>query len=274
MVMKKGGVILKDNNVEAYTDALDGYADRVLCMALDIGDTLMRCGAEVHRVEDTVERICRAYGAAHVEIFAIQTLIISAVRMPDGEYSSQIRRIGPAENDMFRLELFNDISRRICKETPSLSKVEDMIRNAKKRRPYPAWLIYAGAALATSSFTVFFGGTWRDAIVAFVIGIVMTLIDRVPFKHMNIFAKIAIQSFAAGLLACASVAIGIGDNVGEIMIGTIMISIPGLAFGVAIRDLFYGDFLAGTLKLVQSCLVTLMIAFGYLLSMYVFRGVI
>ena len=33
-----------------------------LTLALDIGERLLVCGAEVSRVEDTITRICRAYG--------------------------------------------------------------------------------------------------------------------------------------------------------------------------------------------------------------------
>ncbi len=44
----------------------ESYADIVLCTALDIGEHLLKNGAEVSRVEDTIERICFAYGAAHV----------------------------------------------------------------------------------------------------------------------------------------------------------------------------------------------------------------
>ena len=59
-----------------------------------------------------------------------------------------------------------------------------------------------------------------------------------------------------------------------IMIGTIMLLIPGVSFGTAFRDLMCGDFIAGTLKTVQCILAALMIAAGYLLSMFVMGGVI
>ena len=62
----------------------EDYADIVLCTALDIGEHLLKNGAEVSRVEDTIERICFAYGAARVEAFAITTLIVASVRMQNG----------------------------------------------------------------------------------------------------------------------------------------------------------------------------------------------
>ena len=35
----------------------------ILSLALDIGERMLKSGAEVARVEDTVSRICQAYGA-------------------------------------------------------------------------------------------------------------------------------------------------------------------------------------------------------------------
>ena len=57
-------------------------AGSVLAIALDVGAELLRAGGEIHRVEDTVTRICRAYGAEAVEVFAITSLITAEVRMP------------------------------------------------------------------------------------------------------------------------------------------------------------------------------------------------
>ena len=37
-------------------------ASQVLSLAMDIGKSMIRCGAEINRVEETVMRICRAYG--------------------------------------------------------------------------------------------------------------------------------------------------------------------------------------------------------------------
>lgn len=245
----------------------------MLCLALDVGEGMLKNGAEIHRVEDTVERLCHAYGAVHTEIFAIPSMIIAAVRMEDGSYSSQIRRVKSSRNNMFAVEQFNKISRKACSETPELWKLDEMIRKAKEKKPYPYWLVVCGAGLATGAFALFFGGTWRDAIVAAIIGAVMCFGEILPGTVINDFAKIVIQSFGAGVLAHLFVLSGIGQNVDKIMMGTIMYSIPGLATGIAFRDLLYGDYIAGSLKIIQSCLTALMIALGYFLSMLVFSGV-
>lgn len=249
-------------------------ANYLLCLALDVGEGMLKNGGEISRVENTVERICFAYGAEHVEVFTIPSLIIAAIRLPDGAYSSQIRRVIRTENHLYRLELFNEISRRICRDTPPLSEVDEMIRQVKAKRSYPQWLRFLLSGVAVAAFTVYFDGGWRDAMVAFFIGLAILSIDRIPFRHVNQLAKTALQSFIGGMLACLSVAVGIGQNAPIIMIGTIMLLVPGLFLGTALRDLLSGDILAGTLKTVQCILTALMIAAGYLLSMMLMGGVL
>ena len=42
---------------------------------LDMGALLLDCGAEISRVEETLMRMGRAYGARHVDAFAITSII-------------------------------------------------------------------------------------------------------------------------------------------------------------------------------------------------------
>ncbi|MBR4012861.1 MAG: threonine/serine exporter family protein [Clostridia bacterium] len=248
-------------------------ADTLLRIALDVGEGMLKSGGEINRVESTIEIIRKAYGAEHVEIFAIPSVLIGAIRMKNGEYSSQVRRIDGTENHLYRLELFNAISRKICREKPSFEIVDQMIYEAKHRKSYPMFIRAIAAAIAAGVFALFFGGTIKDGLVAAIIGVVIFLIDIIPMGQINKLAKTVIQSFIGGGLACLFVKIGVGDDIGMIMIGTIMLLIPGVSFGTAFRDLMCGDFLAGTLKTVQCILAALMIAAGYLLSMFVMGGI-
>ena len=89
-------------------------ADLLLRTALDVAVQTLRAGGEIHSVEETVERICYAHGAVHVEVFAITSVVVASIRMADGSYSSQNRRVQSSENHMTRLSRLNDISRRLA----------------------------------------------------------------------------------------------------------------------------------------------------------------
>ena len=64
-------------NVLNSTSNSNSPVDNLVRIALDIGEGLQKSGAEIHRVEDAIEHICNAYGAAHVEVFSIQSLIVT-----------------------------------------------------------------------------------------------------------------------------------------------------------------------------------------------------
>ena len=58
-----------------------------------------------------------------------------------------------------------------------------------------------------------------------------------------------------------------------IMIGTIMLLIPGLSFGNAVRDMLFGDTVSGLIQLVQAVLLAVTVAFGFAVAMMIFGGV-
>ena len=244
----------------------DNFVEYMLCLALDVGEAMLKNGGEISRVEDTIERICRAYGAVHVEVFTIISVINAAVRMPDGSYSSQLRRIKATGTNLGMLEKFNALSRKICKEKPSLDDFDRELHSHKKHRYYLPVILYLASAVAAGGFAMFFGGSIKDGAIAFLIGAIVQLIDSKAPKRVNVMAKTVISAFITSLLAILSAHFGISDSPDYVIMGVIMLLVPGVAFGTAMRDLLYGDLLAGSLKTLQATLIALMIAFGYMIS--------
>ena len=64
-----------------------------LTCALDAGELLLAYGAEVSRVEDTIQRLEHVCGFEQVDVFTITSSIVATVRLPDGEALTQSRRI-------------------------------------------------------------------------------------------------------------------------------------------------------------------------------------
>ena len=251
----------------------EGYkqnsTDYLLCLALDVGEGLLKNGAEVARVEDTVERICRAYGAVHVEVFCIISVVNAAIRMPDGSYSSQIRRVKNISNNFNKIERLNSLSREVCMQKPELEIFDDKLHKLKAEKTYPGYVHILAHGVAAGGFALFFGGDYKDAIIAFFIGLIIALIDRYSPARMTGIAKTVVSSFISSVIAVLSVRFGVGSNEDVIIIAFIMLLVPGVAFGTAMRDLFCGDLAAGSLKILQAFLLALMIAFGYTMAMLI-----
>ena len=244
----------------------DHTANDILRIAMDVGEGLLKSGGEIRRVETTIEKICLAYGAVHVEVFSIQSLIIASVRMADGGYSSQTRRISDVSNHMLCLEAYNGLSRKICAERPDIEWIDREITSIKAKRRYPLWATLLGNVFASGGFAIMFGGSLRDAIAASLIGLIIGVLEHLGIFNFNKLTNTLFLSFISGLLTCLSVIVGIGESMDTIAIGTIMLLVPGLLLGNAMRDLLSGDTLTGTLKTVQSCITAIMIASGYSLA--------
>ncbi len=246
----------------------ESYADIVLCTALDIGEHLLKNGAEVSRVEDTIERICFAYGAAHVESFAITTLIVASVRMKDGEFSEQMRHVKSSTMNLYRVEKLNNISREICQDHISIAEARAKIEKYKRSRPYPEYIQILGQISVVFGFTLFFGGNWRDGVAAGMIALAVALVSLIdlPFNKGNL--QVIVRSFVAGALSELSVNIGFAQNLDCVLIGTIMMLIPGLALGTAVYDMFNGNLISGMMRALQCLVVAVFIALGYAAALW------
>ncbi len=271
LISPPGEVMRASLAASAKDESVPTDAATVLAIALDVGAEILRCGGEIHRVEDTVTRICRAYGAEGVEVFAITSLITAEVRMPDGSHANRTRRVMTSYNHLARLEACNALSRTICRTPVSAAEVHRRLTDICRYRPVPEWLCYLGGMLATGAFAIFFGGTLWDGLAAAVIGLILTLFARLRPLRINNMVKALVSSFAGGILSVLCVVIGFGSNVDKIIIGTIMLEVPGLSFGNALRDLLCGDTLAGTMRFIQAVLQALMIALGYMAALVLFN---
>lgn len=246
----------------------ESYADIVLCTALDVGEHLLKNGAEVSRVEDTIERICFAYGAAHVESFSITTLIVASVRMQDGTFSEQMRHVKTSVMNLHRVEMLNNISRKICIDHIQISEAREMIEKYKRSKPYPEAVQILGQVLVVFGFTLFFGGTWLDSLAAGIIALIVAIVSKIdlPFNKGNL--QVIVRSFVAGALSEISVNIGFAQNIDCVLIGTIMMLIPGLALGTAVYDMFNGNLISGMMRALQCLVVAIFIAIGYAAALW------
>mgnify|MGYP000898706195 CR=1 FL=1 len=60
---------------------------------LDMGDALLNSGAEIFRVEDTLNRMGYACGAAQMNVFVITSSIVITMEFPGEGARTQTRRI-------------------------------------------------------------------------------------------------------------------------------------------------------------------------------------
>ncbi len=237
--------------------------DKMLSLAIQIASGMLESGADIHRVEDTLDRICRAYGAKEVQAFSIPSLVAATVTMSDGYHKTELYRVVSIANRYDQLERLNALSRRICARPIPLAELEEAVKVAKIPERRPRWLLLLCGIVAAAAFTLFFGGDWRDALAVLPVGAVLTAMDIWKAPRLNALAHTVLSSVVAGLLCLLTAQIGLACHMDKVMIGGIMLMIPGLAFGASIRELLCGDIIAGTLRMIQALLTAVCIAAGF-----------
>ena len=112
-----------------------------------------------------------------------------------------------------------------------------------------------------------------DAVISALIGVCISLVVLFAEKLTlnRIFEKF-ISSFMVTALAYLFLKLGAIANVDKVIIGNIMVLIPGIGLTNALRDLFTGDSIAGLLRSVECILIALAIGAGYFLFAWMIGG--
>ena len=244
-------------------------ANEYLYQVLEIGQYMLQSGGEVSRVEDSIRRLCLAYGAERADVFTITSSIVVTIYSRQFGALTQTRRVLGQQYDLHRLELLNQLSRRICAEKLG---VEDMRRglDAIQAAPQYSFLVQLFTyALISASFTLFFGGSALDALASGVIGVALKCLDRlIRSTEANALLSALLCSCLGGLLAGLAVRLGLGDSADLISIGNIMLLIPGIAMTNSLRDMFSGNTISGMMRFIESLLLAMVIAFGFALALF------
>ena len=75
---------------------------QLLNAAVDVGYMLLANGAEIYRVEESIQRILYAYDAKNADVFAIPSCIIVSINDRDNEAITKIRRLYSRDTNFAR----------------------------------------------------------------------------------------------------------------------------------------------------------------------------
>lgn len=247
--------------------------EQLLTCALDIGEQMLISGAEIGRVEDSVRLICSSYGCVRTDVFTITSSIVVSIEDETRKFYTQTRRITGTKTNLTRLDQLNELSREICRKTPSYAYVQSRLGIIGEMRTYPLWLQILSSAMIGGAFAIFFGGSLADGLAAAPLGALMCLSTHLLQKaRMNQIFVNVVAAFILSVAAIIAVRLGLGQDANKIIIGNIMLLIPGIALTNSIRDMISGDIMSGMLRFFDAILVAAAIAAGYILAARLLGG--
>lgn len=235
----------------------------LLDITTELGYELAMSGAETFRVEESITRICAAYGV-NAEVFAIPNCLTVSLETEDQKPMTRMRRIGHHGTDLDAVERYNSLSRKLCAEKPEPNIAKKWLHEAiADRRQFPLWIYLLGNILTASGFTLAYYGSITDTICAGLCGLFIGLINYFLGRmKVNMFFSTIASAFAMGLIAYTAGSFGLLVNTDGVVISSLMLLVPGLLFTNALRDIIYGDTNSGINRIVQVLLIGVAIALG------------
>ena len=235
----------------------------LLELAADLGYRLAMNGAETFRVEESMTFLLKAYGLKP-EAYVIPNCLTVSIETPEGKPMTRMRRIGFHGNDLDSVERYSSLSRRICAQKPDPAEAVQWLHQTDAQRiSYRVPIHLLGSFLGAGGFAVFFGAGLTDALLSGLCGILVEAVGLASDKFkVNQFFRTTISAFLLAFSAYLLSDWGLCKDSGSVIIGALMLLVPGLLFTNAMRDIIYGDTNSGINRIVQVFLIAIAIALG------------
>ncbi len=249
-------------------------AKDLMNLSLFTGALLIQNGAESYRAEDTIERICKSVSnISNVSAYALPSAIFISMEF-EGETLSNFRKITISDTNLYKIDCVNSFSREFVSKDFSINEAYKRLFEIDKTEENPK-KVYLSGGIASSFFTVLFGGDILDFFASFIIGIFIPIIlNKLSYFRLSFFINNIICAFITSILAIIFVHFNFGSNIDNIIIGVIMLLVPGVAITNSVRDIMSGEFITGAITMVKAFFIALAIAFGVGVGLKIMRFII
>ena len=226
------------------------------------GTIMLESGAEIYRVEETINYILKTSGLKTSEAFVVSTGIMISLDDPSIDALTVIRRVNKGATNLNVIAQVNDISRKFYMRIISLEEAFSQLKHLKKSQ-YPWWLKDICTVFFVAFFAGMYGGDFKDMAATAIVGIFLAAWLHIGKKiALNPLINDLVASIVISVIAFVMVHVGIGSHIDRIIIGSIMVLVPGAAITNAIRDTLHGDYASGNANILQAFTEAAMIALG------------
>jgi len=243
-------------------------ANLLMNTTLLAGAILLENGAEIARVEDTMQRIAINAGYPDAQVFVLLTGI--TVSLPTVA-ASQVRAIHQRGMDLEKVDQVNTLSRQFADHTIDLTAFAAALSRVNQAVPtFPlSWLLLAALIVSVTLMIAFTGhATLIDLVTCALAGV----LGFAAFFAINRLGRIRFLSefvgaFIIGLVTLISYYGSHGNlHPDAIIIGAVMPLVPGVAITNAVRDTMTGNLLSGPARAIEALLSACAIGVGIALT--------
>ncbi len=238
-----------------------------------IGQLLLKHGAEIYRVEESLKRMCEGFGFQDIEVFAIPSYFTLSLTLHDGTPYQSSRRSRSNRTHLDHLYELNCLVRQISNQELTLDEIKTIIHKIESEK-LNYRLILIGYVVSAAMFCAFFGGHLTEMLVSALIGLILYyfiyLLERLD---VNVIVRTILSSMVLASIAIIAQKTQFITNQQSVITGTLMLLVPGIAITNSLRDIIGGDFVSGLSRMIEAILLAASIAIGVGIMMMVLKGV-
>lgn len=233
-------------------------SEDVLKFASDAGRVLLENGAEISRVEETMERIADNYGESGEKFFVLSNGIFTT-----GKSYANAEFIPMKGARLEKVVEVNQLSREIAAHKIPLPMAVEMLERIKNLPSKPVWEQFLGAGLGCAGFCIIFGGSLLDCMASLCSALILYLfVLKVSTPYLSKTLGNICGGFIGTILCILFNLMVPQTNLGNMVVGTLILLIPGVPFTNGLRDVANEDYLAGITRLADALMMFLCIAIG------------
>lgn len=239
--------------------------ERALQLATEAGHILLENGAEIGRVEETMDRIATHYGVEEKGFFVLSNGIIAT-----GDGYANAKFIPIKGTQLSKVVEVNQLSRDVTDGKCTLDALEARLKGIRNSASKPWWELLIGITIGIMGFCITFGGSFMDTFASLFTGLLLGLFITFAGKHLSRIFNNLIGGLVGGMLSILAYrifgAMGIQLHLPNIIIGNMIALVPGVPFTNGIRDLANGDYIAGVTRLLDAFIVFFCLAVGAIVA--------
>ena len=245
------------NGRELYPD--EQQRQRIMDFIMAAGQTLLENGAEVFRVQQTMEIMARSFHLREFHVYVLTNGIFASAGTAE---ISEVRNVPTRTTHLGRVAAVNQLSRQIAAGGITIDEAESRLVQAKGI-PFPKDRVQLAAGMGGAfCFALIFGGDLKAGLAAAAAGVAANAYLLFCGRHGVGGGFRTISTAALITLCCILGCSLLGTEASHAIIGTLMILTPGIAFTMGIRDFVQGDYLSGTIRMIDALLIAASIAIG------------
>ena len=248
-------------------------SQQALTLAADAAALLLASGAETSRAQETAEILFRVFGTGELQAYVLTNGVIAVPlehSLPGG-----VRNVPNSSVNLTRVAAVNELSRQAAAGRVSLAQARCRLDEIKHLPELEDWKQMLACGIGCACSGVMFGGGAWEALAASIAGMcVQALLLWLARTGINrIFSRLAGAALVVSVITLVGLVLP-GLNQNPPTIGALMPLTPGVALTMSIRDFISGDYLSGTIRLIDALLTAGCIACGVGLALMVWAFVL